>query len=282
MEIINSLSFDVEDWFHVENLKGAISFSDWDYCDLRVVENTHRILRILDRCHTKATFFILGWVAERCPSLVKEIAERGHEIASHGYSHELIYKQTPEEFYKDIRRSKDILQSITSEPILGYRAPSFSITPESEWALDVLNDHGFAYDSSVFPTSFHNRYGYNSNARFPFRFSNGLVEMPLSTVKLAGKNIPVGGGGYFRIFPYACFRYLCNRLNGEGRSIIFYLHPWELDHEQPRMNIRRDYRFRHYVNLKKTENRLIKLLKDFRFVPLIELVKQHFPGTIKV
>src|SRR4030043_1750010 len=200
MNILNGLSFDVEDWFHVENLKGAISFSEWDYCDLRVVENTHRILNILDQYQTKATFFILGWVAERCPSLVKEIAERGHEIASHGYSHELIYKQTPEEFHEDIRRSKDILQSITSEPILGYRAPAFSITSESDWALDILKNNGFAYDSSMFPTSFHNRYGNNSNGnsneRFPFRFSNGLVEMPLSTVKLAGKNIPVGGGGY--------------------------------------------------------------------------------------
>jgi polysaccharide deacetylase family protein (PEP-CTERM system associated) len=281
MPILNGLSFDVEDWFHVENLKGAISFSEWEYCDLRVVNNTRRILKILDSYDTKATFFILGWVAERCPSLVKEIAERGHEIASHGYRHELIYKQTPEEFYEDIGRSKDILESITSQPVLGYRAPSFSITSESDWALDILKNNGFAYDSSVFPTSFHNRYGNNSNGnsneRFPFRFSNGLVEMPLSTVKLAGKNIPVGGGGYFRLFPYPCFRYLCRRLNGEGKPLIFYLHPWELDHEQPRVNIRRDYRFRHYVNLEKTESRLIKLLKDFRFVPLIELVKQHFP-----
>jgi polysaccharide deacetylase family protein (PEP-CTERM system associated) len=144
----------------------------------------------------------------------------------------------------------------------------------------VLNDHGFAYDSSVFPTSFHDRYGFNNASRFPFQFDNGLVEMPLSTVKIAGKNIPVAGGGYFRLFPYGWFRHLCKRLNDDGKSIIFYLHPWELDHEQPRMNIRRDYRFRHYVNLEKTENRLIKLLKDFSFGPLRDLVEQKFPGTI--
>jgi polysaccharide deacetylase family protein (PEP-CTERM system associated) len=281
VSILNGLSFDVEDWFHVENLKGAISFSDWEYCDLRVIANTRRILKILDRFHTKATFFILGWVAERCPSLVKEITSQGHEVASHGYGHELIYKQTPEEFHEDIGRSKDILESITSQPVLGYRAPSFSITPESGWALNILSEYGFSYDSSFFPTSFHDRYGYSAASRFPFRFENGIVEMPLSTVRLAGKNIPAAGGGYFRLFPYTCFRYLCRRLNGDGRSIIFYLHPWELDHEQPRVDIRRDYRFRHYVNLKKTESRLIKLLKDFRFVPLIELVKQHFPETFQ-
>jgi len=280
MSILNGISFDVEDWFHVENLKGVVSFSEWEYCDLRVVENTRKILKILDRYHTKATFFVLGWVAEKCPIIVEEIAAHGHEIASHGYGHELIYKQTPEAFHEDIGRSKDILQSLTSQPILGYRAPSFSITPESEWAIHVLNEHGFAYDSSVFPTSFHDRYGFNNTSRFPFKFENGLVEMPLSTVKIAGKNIPVAGGGYFRLFPYGWFRHLCKRLNGEGKSIIFYLHPWELDHEQPRMNIRRDYRFRHYVNLEKTENRLIKLLKDFRFVPLRDLVEQKFPGTI--
>lgn len=280
MTVLNGISFDVEDWFQVENLKGAISFSDWAYCDLRVVENTRRILKILDKFHTKATFFVLGWVAKKCPIIVEEIVAHGHEIASHGYGHELIYKQTPEEFHEDIWRSKEVLSSLTSQPILGYRAPSFSITRESEWALHVLNDHGFAYDSSVFPTSFHDRYGFNGSSPYPFKHENGLVEMPLSTVKIAGKNIPVAGGGYFRLFPYEWFRFLCKRLNCDGKSIIFYLHPWELDHEQPRMNIRRDYRFRHYVNLEKTENRLTKLLQDFRFVPLRDLVEQKFPGTI--
>lgn len=282
ISILNGLSFDIEDWFQVENLKGRIAYSEWDSCDLRVVESTRRILAILDRHRTKATFFVLGWIAEKCPALVEEIASRGHEIASHGYNHELIYKQTPTEFETDLKRSVKVLSSITGGPILGYRAPSFSITPESEWALDVLAEHGFVYDSSVFPTSFHNRYGFRDSGRFPFQFENGLVEIPLSTVKLAGKNIPAAGGGYFRLYPYRWFRYLCQRLNSEGKPVIFYLHPWELDHGQPRMNIRRDYRFRHYVNLDKTERRLARLLEDFRFAPLCKLVEEYFPERSRI
>lgn len=278
--LVNAISFDVEDWFQVENLKEAISFESWDGLELRVVENTRKILRLLERYQTHATFFVLGWIAERCPALVKEIAEGGHEIASHGYGHELIYKLTPDAFHADILHSKEILESITGRQVTGYRAPSFSITPESEWALDILKGLGFVYDSSIFPTSFHNRYGFNGASRFPFRFANGLVEMPLSTLRLCGANIPIAGGGYFRLFPYFCFRQLCRRLNNQERAIIFYLHPWELDPGQPRIDIRLNYRLRHYINLKRTERRLDRLLGDFTFVPLSDVVGQYFPGTI--
>src|SRR5208282_4554936 len=156
------------------------------------------------------------------------------------------------EFSEDIRRSRDILESLTGRRVYGYRAPSFSLTPETSWALDILQSLGFTYDSSVFPTSFHDRYGFNGSSRFPFRFPNGLVEMPLSTIRFCGMNVPVAGGGYFRLFPYPFFRNCCRSLNREGRSLIFYLHPWELDPGQPRVNIRYQYRFRHYVNLGKT------------------------------
>lgn len=280
MSFLNGISFDIEDWFQVENLKEVISRNDWECCELRVVQNTRKILRLLEQCHTRATFFILGWIAEKCPSLVKEIAAVGHEIASHGYGHELVYRSTPEQFYSDIQRSKIILESIIAKPVLGYRAPSFSITPESEWALDGLKDLGFVYDSSIFPTSFHNRYGFNGASSLPFRFENGLVEIPLSTYSFLGANFPLAGGGYFRLFPYSCFQFLCRRLNNQGKGIVFYLHPWELDFQQPRVKIRLNYRLRHYVNLKKTENRLGRLLKEFRFVPLSDLVGHYFPLNI--
>lgn len=277
--MLNGISFDIEDWFQVENLKEAISYNDWEGCDLRVVENTRKILKILERHQTRATFFVLGWIAEKCPSLIKEIAAEGHEIASHGYGHELIYKLTPETFCNDLQRSKEILESITSKRVFGYRAPSFSITPKSEWALDILKSLGFTYDSSIFPTSFHHRYGFNGVSSSPFKFSNGLVEMPLSTYRIGGANFPLAGGGYFRLFPYSYFQRFFRRLNKQSKPIIFYLHPWELDPEQPRMKIRFNYRLRHYVNLEKTEGRLEKLLKEFRFVPLIDLVSQYFPKT---
>jgi len=270
--MLNALSFDIEDWFQVENLKGAIAAGSWDSCDLRVVNNTRKILDLLKRHQTRATFFILGWVAERCPELVREIAAAGHEIASHGYGHDLVYTQTPEEFRRDLRRSKEILEGLTGTAVRGYRAPSFSINPETPWALDVLVDEGFTYDSSVFPTSFHDRYGFSGSSLSPFRFANGLIEVPLSTVRLGGKNIPAAGGGYFRLFPYLFFRHLAQRINDEGRALVFYLHPWELDPEQPRIPIRHDYRFRHYVNLRKTGQRLDRLLEDFRFGAMKELV----------
>jgi polysaccharide deacetylase family protein (PEP-CTERM system associated) len=279
MAIINGLSFDVEDWFQVENLKGAIAADSWDRCDLRVVENTRRILRLLKRYDTRATFFILGWIAERCAGLVEEIAAAGHEIASHGYGHELIFRQNAAAFTLDLGKSKKIIETITGRPVRGYRAPSFSLTPETDWALDILRDQGFSYDSSVFPTSFHDRYGFKGSSRFPFRHRNGLVELPLSTVKIRRFNLPAAGGGYFRLIPYLFFRRMGQSINREGKPLIFYLHPWELDPGQPRMPIRRDYRFRHYVNLDRTEPRLERLLKEFPFEPLGDLAERFFSNA---
>jgi polysaccharide deacetylase family protein (PEP-CTERM system associated) len=279
VSVLNGISFDIEDWFQVENLKEVISCNDWNGCDLRVVQNTRRILRLLSKHQTRATFFVLGWIAEKCPSLIKEIADEGHEIASHGYGHELIYKLTPEAFYNDLWRSKEILESITAKQVLGYRAPSFSVISETEWAIDILKDTGFKYDSSIFPTSFHNRYGFNGISRFPFQFSNGIVEIPLSTYRLWGANFPLAGGAYFRLFPYFYFQFFLRRLNHDEKPASFYMHPWELDPDQPRMKVRFDYRLRHYTNLKKTEKRLEKLLSNFKFVPLINLVDHFFPNN---
>ncbi len=275
MSILNGISFDIEDWFQVENLREVVPRSEWANCELRVVANTHRILRLLSQTQTRATFFVLGWVAERKPSLVKEIAAEGHEIASHGYGHELLYHLTPEEFHSDGKRAKEILESIIGKPVLGYRAPSFSITLKSVWAVDILKDLGFLYDSSIFPTSFHNRYGFNGASALPFKFENGLVELPLSTYKFLGANFPLAGGGYFRLFPYACFRTLFRRLNHQNKGIVFYLHPWELDPDQPRIKARLTYRFRHYINLNKTEKRLEALVRRFKFVPLADLAESE-------
>jgi len=279
MSVLNGISFDIEDWFQVENLKEVISCNDWNCCELRVVQNTRKILGLLEGHETRATFFILGWIAEKCPTLIKEIADNGHEIASHGYGHELVYKLNPESFYADLQRSKEILESITTSPVLGYRAPSFSITPKSEWAIDVLKDLGFAYDSSIFPTSFHNRYGFNGISSLPFQFTNGLLEIPLATYRFCGANFPLAGGGYFRLFPYGYFQYFFQRLNKQGKPIVFYLHPWELDPGQPKMKVRFNYRLRHYINLEKTEKRLEKLLNEFWFVPLGDLVDHYFPNN---
>lgn len=275
--VLNGLSFDIEDWFQVENLKEVISQNSWEFYDLRVVRNTRKILQLLNRHKTQATFFILGWIAERCPSLINEIAYEGHEIASHGYGHELIYKLTPDEFRRDIQRSKEVLESINRTPVLGYRAPSFSITPQSEWAIDVLKGLGFLYDSSIFPTSFHHRYGFNGISSLPFCFNNGLFEIPLSTYRFGKANFPLAGGGYFRLFPYVFFQYFFRRLNQQGKPIVFYLHPWELDPAQPKMKVRFHYRLRHYINLEKTERRLEKLLDEFHFVPLRDLVDHYLP-----
>jgi polysaccharide deacetylase family protein (PEP-CTERM system associated) len=279
MFALNGLSFDIEDWFQVENLKGVISCDEWDGCELRVTQNTKKILGLLEKYQTKATFFILGWVAEKCPSLVKQIDAEGHEVASHGYGHELIYKLTPEAFCNDLQRSMEILESITGKRVFGYRAPSFSVIPETEWAIDALKDAGFRYDSSIFPTSFHNRYGFNGVSRFPFEFPNGIVEIPLSTYRLWGTNFPLAGGAYFRVFPYFYFQVFLKRLNNKGKPTTFYMHPWELDPGQPRMKVRLDYRLRHYTNLKKAEKRLEKLLSHFKFVPLIDLANEYFPRT---
>src|SRR5882762_2166519 len=266
----NALSFDVEDWFQVENLRTAIARDQWDTLELRVETNTRKILALLREADARATFFVLGWVAERCPDLVREIDREGHEVASHGYGHGLVYDMTPAEFREDLLRSKKILEDIVKKPVTGYRAPSFSITPRNLWALEILKETGFDYDSSVFPVSMHDRYGFSGCSTRPFLWPNGMVEIPLSVYRIGRLSLPAAGGGYFRLFPYEYFRRIFTRLNRRDEVVTFYMHPWELDPGQPRVRVPWFYRFRHYVNLSAAEARLRRLLRDFRFTTLSE------------
>jgi polysaccharide deacetylase family protein (PEP-CTERM system associated) len=261
----NGLSFDIEDWFQVENLRSVFPREQWAAQPLRVEASTRKILALLRANETKATFFFLGWVAERCPQLVRDVDREGHEVASHGYDHELVYNMTAESFRADIRRSKRQLEDIIGKPVWGYRAPSFSIVRESMWAIDVLKDEGFIYDSSIFPVSFHDRYGFSERGTLPFHWPNGLLEIPLAVYNLSKYSLPVAGGGYFRLFPYAYFKFLLRRLNAKRNPFTFYLHPWEFDPNQPRVPAPTFLRFRHYVNLHRTEKNLSRLLSDFAF-----------------
>lgn len=276
--MINALSFDVEDWFQVENLKSAIERVQWDNLELRVEANTQRILKVLREHNTKATFFILGWVAERCPKLVQEIVMDGHEVASHGYAHRLVYEMTPDEFREDVTRSKMVLEKLINKAVTGYRAPSFSITPDTLWALDILKDAGYRYDSSIFPVSIHDRYGFTGSDTKPYRWENGLLEVPLAVYKIGKFALPVAGGGYFRLLPFLYFRKLLSRINSQQQAFTFYLHPWEFDPLQPRVSVPWFYRFRHYVNLRKTEPRLRRLLETFKFSGIEEVHCVHVDG----
>jgi polysaccharide deacetylase family protein (PEP-CTERM system associated) len=267
--MINALTIDVEDYFHVSAFAKQIERSSWGEYESRIEANTQRLLDILDQHNHKATFFVLGWVAERYSRLIRDIAARGHEIGCHGYSHELVYDQTADRFHAETRRAKDALEDIAQQAIHGYRAASFSITAQSTWALDVLVDLGFTYDSSIFPTS-HDRYGLPGAAAYPHRLTTPggqeLIEFPLSTIKLLGYRLPVAGGGYFRLYPYAFTRGALRRINHKDRQpFVFYLHPWEIDPAQPRLNGTVLSQFRHYNNLERCEARLQRLLSDFRF-----------------
>ena len=280
---INILTIDLEDYFQVENLKEKVKFSDWEKYECRVVKNTDKILDILGKYGTEATFFVLGWLAERYPELVKNIYSAGHEIASHGYAHNLIYEHSQEDFRADLRRSKNILEGIIAEPVIGYRAPSYSITNRSVWALDILMEEGFKYDSSIFPI-YHDLGGLPDAKRYPNKIYNHkheIIEIPLSTVKIAGRNIPFSGGGYFRLLPYGFIRWATKQMHNEGYPAVIYLHPWEFDREQPRIKAGRIKSFRHYVNLHKTEEKFKKLLNDFKFTSIKNFIKDQ-EETIRV
>lgn len=270
--MLNALTFDVEDYFQVSGFEKIIRYEDWDKFESRVVLNTEKILRILASHEVKATFFILGWIAERFPEIVKEIDKEGHEVASHGYAHKLIYNQTREQFSDDLKKSIDVLEGIIGKRVKGYRACSYSIVKETLWALDILREEGLKYDSSIFPI-IHDRYGIPEASRFPYeveesRGDNPLIEFPLSTVKIMGRNFPIAGGGYLRLFPYLLIRWGIRKINLEGQPAIIYLHPWEFDPEQPKQAAPLLTRFRHYINLDKTEAKLRALLKDFNFAPV--------------
>lgn len=275
--IVNAMSIDVEDYFHVSVFDGIVPRSAWDGMESRVVANTERLLDIFDESGARSTFFVLGWVGERHPDLVRRIADRGHEIASHGYAHRLIYDQTRAAFREDVRKAKGILQDASGRAVIGYRAPSYSITPRSLWALDVLLEEGYRYDSSIFPIQ-HDRYGIPVSGRAPYpitRPAGTLIEVPASTTRVGPFNLPVAGGGYFRILPYWWTRWGMGRVNRlEQRPAVFYLHPWEIDPDQPRLQVGRLSRFRHYRNLEETETRLRALLRDFRFDTIGVLVSE--------
>ena len=267
------LSFDIEEHFQVSAFESPMRRRHWEQYESRVEANTEKLLGLLAQSGMRATFFLLGWLAERYPSLVRRIASEGHEIASHGYGHELITSQTPSAFREDIRRAKGILEGILSQPVLGYRAPSFSITQDTMWATQILVEEGYIYDSSIFPV-FHDRYGIpsaNPKAHQLLTTAGILWEIPPSTVKYLGVRLPVAGGGYFRLYPYVFLRALLRKLEGQGTPLVMYMHPWEFDPDQPRMEGSLVSRMRHYLNLHKTEARLRTLLRDFAFAPIREV-----------
>jgi polysaccharide deacetylase family protein (PEP-CTERM system associated) len=266
--IQNALTVDVEDYFQVSAFSKEIKQDDWDNYPLRVEKNTQRLMDMFDEAQVKATFFVLGWVADRNKALIKEIALRGHEVASHGYSHQLIYNQSIEVFREETIRSKRLLEDIVQSPVRGYRAASYSITKNSLWALDVLAEAGFDYDSSIFPVR-HDRYGIPDAIEIPHILKtpqgNSLVEFPLSTAKILNYKLPIAGGGYFRLYPYALTHAGLKQVNSRQQPFIFYLHPWEIDPDQPNVEAGWFSRFRHYNNLDKCESRLQRLMKDFQF-----------------
>ncbi|HEX7027649.1 MAG TPA: XrtA system polysaccharide deacetylase [Gammaproteobacteria bacterium] len=281
-ETINALSIDVEDYFQVAAFSRHVGYEEWDAWNARysrVVQNTRKILDIFDSRNVKGTFFVLGWVAERHPGLVKEIEKRGHEIGCHGYSHQLIYKQSRKVFRQETLRAMGLLQDLSQSPVEGYRAASFSICRRSEWALDILHEAGFKYDSSIFPIR-HDLYGMPGAPRVPYRISTGcggkLVEFPMTTHRIMGWRMPVSGGGYFRLFPYCLTRHALKTINKRDKvPFMFYLHPWEIDPEQPRIPAGLLSRFRHYNNLGRCRERLEKLLDDFTFSAVGDVLRRQ-------
>ena len=266
-KLANYLTIDVEEHFQVAAFDDIINPTDWDSHESRVVKNTKLILEILGKHKTKATFFIVGWTAERHPDLVREIDRQGHNIGCHSYMHKKIYDLTPEEFRKDTAKAKAILEQITGKKIVGYRAPSYSITNKSLWALDILEELGFEYDSSIFPVH-HDNYGIPDAPRFKYHHPNKkLTEYPISTARVLGNNVPVAGGGYFRLFPYWLTKKFLKKINVlEKQPFMFYLHPWEVYPDQPRVQKSKMLsKFRHYNNLSKTKERFENLLNDFKF-----------------
>jgi polysaccharide deacetylase family protein (PEP-CTERM system associated) len=264
-----AMSIDVEDWFHVENLKAVIARDTWDERELRVERNVGRMLELMADRNIHCTCFVLGWVAEKVPNLIRTIAEAGHEIASHGYGHDLIYNLSHDEFRADIVRSKSHLEDLTGQAVRGYRAPSFSIT---DWSIDILHELGFTYDSSAFPTVAHDRYGKltGMDAGQPIvDLREGFTEMCISCVQLGRRGIPWGGGGYFRLFPYWLFRRGVRKIIEADQPYVFYIHPWEIDAGQPRVKgLRKTHYFRHYVNINRGEARFASLLRDFEWTTM--------------
>ncbi|PCJ89282.1 MAG: polysaccharide deacetylase family protein [Thiotrichaceae bacterium] len=276
MLIKNALTVDVEDYFQVSAFADSVGTHEWDSQPLRVEQNTHKLLDLFDEHQVKATFFTLGWVADRAGGLIMEIAQRGHEVACHGYSHQLVYNQTIDVFREETIRAKNILEDIIQQPVRGYRAASYSITSRSLWALDILAEVGFDYDSSIFPVR-HDRYGIPDTPEHPYRLmtpaGRSIIEFPLSTARVFNYRLPIAGGGYFRLYPYWLSKAGLTQVNRRQNPFIFYLHPWEVDPQQPRIAASWFSRFRHYNNLDKCEPRLRKLMTDFRFGTTWDILK---------
>jgi len=287
LQISNAITVDVEDWFHVSVLRKVIPFSQWQNQESRIMPNLIKTMELFDEYKVKGTFFVLSWLAERYPEIVEMIIDHGHEIGSHGYAHRIIYEHTPDEFKFDLDKSITILERISGKTINSYRAPSYSITRDSLWAFEALVQRGIEYDSSVFPIK-HDLYGIREIPRFPFyiRFSDGkqLTEIPPSTLRLAGENVPISGGGYLRLFPFWFIQNGMKRINGMGKPVIFYFHPWELDPDQPKLEMSPLSKFRHYSNLENTEKRIRQLLENFTFSTLGDVmssmtIDQQWPDT---
>ena len=274
--ICNALTVDVEDYFQVSALAPYIPRSDWDMRESRVEQNVERILLLLDDYGSRATFFTLGWIAERYPQLVRRIVDNGHELASHGFGHQRATEQSPQAFFADIHLAKVVLEDIAGVEVRGYRAPSFSIGHTNAWAFECIERADYRYSSSIYPIQ-HDHYGAPDAPRFAHDVGQGLIEMPVTTTRLFGRNWPAGGGGYFRLMPYTMSRWLLRRVNRvDQQPAIFFFHPWEIDPAQPRVpGIDARTRFRHYLNLHRTENRLRQLLFDFEWGRVDELLLEE-------
>jgi polysaccharide deacetylase family protein (PEP-CTERM system associated) len=284
--MINAFSVDVEDYFQVSGFESCICRDSWNSFESRVTSNTHRILNLLDTHHVRATFFVLGWIANKHPGLVREISDRGHEVGSHSYWHRLVYHQSVAEFRDDLRRSRDVLESILGTKVTSYRAPSFSITQRSKWALDILVQEGFRIDSSIFPIH-HDRYGMPGARRDLHRLttpSGELWEFPPAVAHSGTLNLPVGGGGYFRLFPFEWTSYWLSHIQRRDcQPTMFYIHPWEIDPSQPRLHVGGWLmRFRHYVNLARTEEKLDRLLQRFHFGSCSDALNAQLRETRKL
>ena len=273
--LLNAISVDVEDYFHASAFDRVVPRASWDEYESRVEANTHRLLDLFDEQNVRGTFFVLGWVAKKFPSLVKDIAARGHELASHGFHHQLVYMLTPQQFRDDVRSAKGVIEQAAGVRVRGYRAPSFSIIRSSLWALDVLIEEGHTYDASVFPIR-HDRYGIADAPRASHviqRPAGSIVELPASTVRIGGTNYPIAGGGYFRLFPYAATKWGISRVNTrDGEPIVLYIHPWEVDPDQPRLEASRTTQLRHHVGMNTTMDKLRLVTIDFSFGPINDVL----------
>jgi polysaccharide deacetylase family protein (PEP-CTERM system associated) len=263
--VLNGLSVDIEDWFQVGAFEGTIRRDDWDSLMPRVERNSNAVLALFDRAGARGTFFTLGWVAERYPALIRRIADSGHEVASHGWDHQRVFTMSPEAFRADLRRARQLLEDAGGQPVTGYRAPSFSIDKRTPWAHEILAEEGYAYSSSVAPVV-HDHYGWPEAPRFAFRpvAGSALVELPVTTARLMGRIVAAGGGGFFRLFPYAFSRWAIRQVNGESHPAIFYFHPWEIDPGQPRVaDAPLKSKLRHYSRLGAMEAKLERAIREF-------------------